>query len=445
MMGASIPESPAGGLAQAAAAADTAKEARIAYLKKHALSVRSIDAEDGNFADLEPLREVIGNRRIVMLGEATHGDGATFAAKVRLIRFLHERMGFDVLAFESGFYDMRRAWWAIRAGEDPQKALSSSLFEDWSASRQAQPLWSYIAEQAKTNHPLEMSGFDMQFTGSASPDYLLLDLSDYLSRAGLPPDAADAAFRVTNALALVLKDPSFIQNGSEFKNVKPEDQAAVLMANHALAEALGLLHPSDEPGMIERDYWIQFLKSSAAFLEQSWHINLASLEKTTLDWAINLRDRQMGDNFIWLAKRAYPTRKILVWAATSHIIRHPQFIMNRQGAMIPMGDWIHKAMGPEVYVLGFTAYQGRWGTVQTPETTEVVPAEPNSLEGLLFSAGFSYAWLDFRNLAADGAWLREPLSCRPLGHQPMKTDWTRIMDGLFFIKEMFPSTRIEKN
>jgi erythromycin esterase len=438
--GANIPESPAGGWTQAAAAADTAKAARIAYLKKRAISIRSIDPEDGHIADLEPLREVIGNRRIVMLGEITHGDGATFAAKIRLIKFLHERMGFDVLAFESGFYDMRRAWSALRAGEDPVKAVSSSLFEDWSASRQTRPLWSYIAERLKTNQPLELTGFDMQFTGSASRAYLLQDFSDYLARAGLPSDAAGAASRVTDALALVLKDPGFIQDGSGFKRVKPEEQAAALNAHRALGEALGLLHPSDEPGLVERDFWIQFLKSSAAFLELSWRVHLESLDKTVLDWAFNLRDRQMGENFIWLAKRAYPMRKIIVWAATSHIIRHRNFFTSLNDPITSMGDWIDKTMGPEVYTLGFAAYKGRWGSVVMSEPTEVIPAAPNSLEDLFFSAGFEYAWVDFRNLAADGAWLREPLSCRPLGYKPMIADWTRIMDGIFFIKEMFPST-----
>jgi len=82
-----------GGFLQTLGATDKTQETRIAYLKKHAIPVRSIDAEDGNFADLEPLREVIGSRRVVMLGESTHGDGATFAAKSRLIKFLHERMG----------------------------------------------------------------------------------------------------------------------------------------------------------------------------------------------------------------------------------------------------------------------------------------------------------------------------------------------------------------
>ncbi|MCX6560592.1 MAG: erythromycin esterase family protein [Candidatus Aminicenantes bacterium] len=440
----SLVEKDLGGSAQAAAA----KEGRIAYLKKHAVPVRSIDAEDGNFADLEPLREAIGSRRIVMLGEATHGDGATFAAKVRLIKFLHERMGFDVLAFESGFYDLRRAWSALQAGQDPRQAVSSGLFEEWSASRQTQPLWSYLAEQSKTSHPLALAGFDMQFTGSASRDHLLDDLSNYLAGAGLPPgaaEAAEAAARVKKALALVLENPNFIGNGSEFKNIKPEDQAAVLIAHQALGRALGLLPPTDEPGMLERDFWMQFLKSSAAYLEQSWRVQPESLDDAVLDWAIDLRDRQMADNFIWLAKRAYPTRKIIVWAATSHIIRYRQFSVNKNDPKNLMGDWIDKAMGPEVYVLGFTAYRGRWGTVQMPTSREVGPAAPDSLEELFFSAGFEYAWLDFRNSGADGAWLREPLSSRPLGYKPMLTDWTRIMDGMFFIKEMVPSPRIEIN
>lgn len=433
------------GSVQAAAAADAAKEARIAYLKKHAIRVRSIDAEGGNFADLEPLRDVIGDRRIVMLGESTHGDGATFAAKSRMIKFLHERMGFDVLAFESGFYDLRKTWSALRAGEDPVKAVSSGVDEIWSASRQTQPLWSYIGEQSKTDHPLELSGFDVQFTGSASRKNLLNDLSDFLSRAGLPPAAEDAASRVTDALALVIEDPSSIRNSSKFKKTKPEDQSAVLTAHHILGEALVLLHPSSGPGMIERDFWIQFMKSNAAFLEMSWSINPESLEKKEMGRAINLRDRQMADNLIWLAKRAYPTRKIIVWAATSHIVRHRNFYVNLNDPMISMGDWIDEAMGPEVYTLGFSAYEGRWGVVGTPTSADLAPAAPNSLEDLLSCAGFEYAVVDFRNLAADGVWLREPLSCRPLLFKPMIANWTRIMDGMFFIKEMVPSTRIEEN
>src|SRR5512134_2516506 len=76
------------------------------WIAGHAVAVRTIDAADEDFRDLDPLIDAIGTARVVQLGEPTHGAGGSFAAKVRLIKFLHQRMGFDVLAWESGLYDV---------------------------------------------------------------------------------------------------------------------------------------------------------------------------------------------------------------------------------------------------------------------------------------------------------------------------------------------------
>ena len=87
--------------------AESQPDPRAQWLREHAVAVRTIDpslAED-DFADLRPLIGLIGDARVVGLGEPTHGDGAHFHAKTRLIRFLHEVMGFDVLVWESGMYD----------------------------------------------------------------------------------------------------------------------------------------------------------------------------------------------------------------------------------------------------------------------------------------------------------------------------------------------------
>src|SRR5207248_6952503 len=87
---------PKNALDSAASAAGTPREpagpsdSRSDWLKKRALSVRSIDPADDDFTDLMPLRDFIGNARVVQLGEQSHGDGAAFLAKARLIRFLHE-------------------------------------------------------------------------------------------------------------------------------------------------------------------------------------------------------------------------------------------------------------------------------------------------------------------------------------------------------------------
>src|SRR5262249_15975594 len=100
---------PAEGLAQE----------RVAWLKKHAAPARSLDPADEDFADLEWIRKGMGESGIVFLGEEWHGSGATFRARSRLIKFLHQKCGFDVLAFESGLYDCRKTWEFLVEGKMP--------------------------------------------------------------------------------------------------------------------------------------------------------------------------------------------------------------------------------------------------------------------------------------------------------------------------------------
>src|SRR5690349_13939964 len=89
-----------------------------AWISQHSIRIRSIDAADQDFSDLEPLMDAIGSASVVQLGEPSHGAGSSFAAKVRLIEFLHRRMGFDVVAWESGLYDVHLTQTALRAGGD---------------------------------------------------------------------------------------------------------------------------------------------------------------------------------------------------------------------------------------------------------------------------------------------------------------------------------------
>src|SRR2546430_1406283 len=117
---------------------------RVAWLVAHAVKLHSVDPADVDFADLKPLRTTLKGVRVVLLGEQDHGDGTTLLAKTRLIRFLHEQMGFDVLAFESGFYDCPKAWELLTNGEEPRKAVPKGVFGVLTLTREFQPMIDYL-------------------------------------------------------------------------------------------------------------------------------------------------------------------------------------------------------------------------------------------------------------------------------------------------------------
>src|SRR5262249_3415992 len=83
-------------LAEHAPAADTgpatvSEKERVAWLKKHVVPLHSIDPGDEDFSDLESIRKAIGEARIVYLSEPSHGDGSSFHARTRIIKFLHQK------------------------------------------------------------------------------------------------------------------------------------------------------------------------------------------------------------------------------------------------------------------------------------------------------------------------------------------------------------------
>ena len=60
--------------------------------------------------DYSFLNEVLKNKRIVLLGEQTHGDGATFDEKVKIVKHLNYKLGLNTIVFQSGFYENYKAW-----------------------------------------------------------------------------------------------------------------------------------------------------------------------------------------------------------------------------------------------------------------------------------------------------------------------------------------------
>jgi len=155
----------------------------------------------------------------------------------------------------------------------------------------------------------------------------------------------------------------------------------------------------------------------------------------------NLRDAQMARNLDWLVNERYPTEKILVWAANNHIAKgEPTDYKNSRRPITWLGTRflaLNPANAAQTYVLGFTSRQGTSRRVGAAQPTPLPAPLRNSFETWL-AEQLPYAFVDFRAFQAQAPAKREFFWLAGGQHVGELADWTRIYDGIFYIRDMTP-------
>lgn len=404
-------------------------EQRVTWLREHAVRVRSIDPADEDFADLEPLGEAIGDARVVLLGEASHGEGATSLAKGRLLRFLHQRKGFDVLALEAGFHDCAKAGWALAAGQADGDMIARGV-PDWTRVEQFQPVIDYVRASQGSARPIALVGMSWYVHGDSA---LFDDAIAFF-------EEADAALPTPPQRQALARFQQFLGNLTSHRRPKAEVKPPGLVHLEAMIDMLG----RDPEGKFRRAHErreIGFMRLSLENLKsflQFWH---KPLTRGGVD--DNPLGVIEGRNVVFFAREYFPKRKIIVWAHNGHIARGTSRIDELESKFkfsegIATGERIHDALGDAVYSIMFTSHGGRSnGWWNEPRDVPTPPA--GSLEDLLHRAGLTRAFVDLRHLPANH-WLRNPQVAQPVSYTPMRADWTQVYDALFFIDTMTPNS-----
>jgi erythromycin esterase len=401
-------------------------EAQPADLKKAVVAVRSIDPADTDFRDLAGLRAAVGDARIVLLGEQTHGEGTTFQAKIRLIEFLHEKMGFDVLAFESGFYDCARIWENVEAGGRVPDEVTGSLFYMYATSVQMGDLFGYIQGAVSSKRPLVITGFDSQHTGVKSKTQLFDDFEQFLRKQF--PDALDPdweLFRRVSVATFASQDyrPSVVDQERFFDKLNALKK--LLYDESKVSDSL-----TSRPG-----FWYQVVCSIESQADRYWQV--------THENGNSVRDLQMAKNLIWLAEKAYPEKKIIVWAHNVHIAKSMTAIGGKSlsddpSAFVPMGATIHHYFGSHAYCIGFTGGEGSYMNYVDSKIMDVPAPMAGSVEAQLAATGDAYGFLDYRRAPRS---LRKSIPGALADYGPAKGEWPEVFDGLFFIDKVSPVQR----
>lgn len=400
---------------------------RVRSLSNHMLKLNSVDPEDDDFSDLMPLREILKGVRIIMLGEATHFDGTDFLAKTRLIRFLHSELGFDVLAFEAGIYQMRLAWEAFRAGVDPQEAFSKGGLM-WARSVQVEPLVRYVSHSLSTDRPLELAGIDYQLWGAELPR----DLREFLERKDIATPFADPNSPESEILAAM----SEIRFRRE-QQARPDSAMKVRFVESLVqaADEIGKLEPTREVM-----FWQRVLVNMAQYARGPVLRMFDESEgMVARDRQMMLaRDRQMAENLIWMAKEYYPDRKIIVWCHNGHAMRAPNELPVNMGLQVTLGDGVWKEFGEEMYSIAPVSYEGKLSG--DGEFTVVSDQDPEAeFEELMAATGQAAALVDLRKVKDRAGWLGGPFVARPLDHISLRSVWSHHFDAFLFLRTQEPS------
>lgn len=392
------------------------------------LAALATEIEDGD-AGLAPIAAAIGDARIVLLGEPWHGDGGAMRERARLVRHLHERHGFDVLAFESDFYAAHRGWAAVEAGEMPVAAFAAAnLYAFWGAAPVMDDLWRYVASRSRSARPLAVAGIDTKVTGGLTVAGLPGDLALQLA----PVTGQAEAARAADVLHRLLSPGAGATVG-------PEEFGFLEQAVSRLEEAL-------RAGDARDGFWAQ--------MAQSLRRQLSGEN----------RDPGMAENLIWLATHRYPGRKIIVWAHNNHVMTDKWMLYDAAGPEVAaaVGDETPESIGRRtylgeavrfhfgdraVYALGFLSGAGVYsadvaaalggGDLDRGITAALAPAAAGTLEAALAARRHRLAFVDLRrDDARVGA-----VASRILDYSrtpPLPMDLGLGYDGVLYLGETFP-------
>lgn len=382
-----------------AAATPEAPEAVVRWLGEHAVRLATVEAGHG-FEEMKPLRAMVGDARVVALGEATHGSRELFQLKHRMLEYLVEEMGFTAFAIEATLPEAVEIDRYVLTGEgDPARALTALYFWTWNTQEVLELIhWMrrYDADPAH-RRKVRFYGFDMQFPVRAVKVALgSLRRADPAAAAALEPTLG------------VLADPFTAETFLTLPQERMEELRAGVEALLArLEERSGAQPPDGDPEVWDLAH--RHARVAAQYL--------AMVMAPEGDFGV--RDRAMAENVRWILEREGPAGKVVLWAHNGHVSREAAEVFE------PMGYHLARELGSAYRAFGFAFDQGGFQAREMPletrgglRTFQVGPAPPGSLDATLARAGLEVAALDLRNLPHEGPvaeWLAEPHLTRSIG------------------------------
>ncbi len=377
----------------------------------HQALINTATRLEGGPHDFDELIDAIGDRRFVLLGEATHGTHDFYRIRAELTKRLIREKGFRAIAVEADWPDSYRVNRYVRGygiDADADEALGDfKRFPQWMwRNADVLDLVGWLREyndQQAADAKVGFYGLDV-YSLHASMQAVL----EYLARKD--PEAARAARERYACFDRFGGEPQ--QYGRAAAYGLTEDcqyevvsQLVELQKNRrALLQADGVL-AADEQFEAEQNARVV---ARAEEYYRSLYIGYVNT------W--NLRDTHMMDTLDALAD--HTRAKIIVWAHNSHVGDAAATQREMRGE-ITIGHLCRERHPGDTFLLGFSTYEGTVTAASDwdgpAERKRVRPALPASYELLFHDTGIPSFLLMLDRLGEAAGGLYEPRLERAIG------------------------------
>ncbi len=373
-------------------------------------------AVTGERTDYDSLVDLIGDRRFVLIGEASHGTHDFYRERARITRRLIDECGFTAVAVEADWPDAYRVnRYVMGLSDDVDAKAALSDFRRF-------PAWMWRNYDVLTFVEWLRARNDAHADPATKARFYGLDL--YSLRASMQA--------VVEYLDRVDPDEAKRARGrySCFDHVGGEGQhygyalayqGALPCQNEVVTQLIELRRRAD--AYLRRDGWVagdeyffaeqnaRLVRNAEEYYQQMYRAEISS-------W--NLRDRHMAgtlDALIEHLDEQRPRSKIIVWEHNSHVGDARSTEMGQRGEL-NVGQLARQRYGHDSVLIGFTTYDGmvtaasEWGG--PAERKRVRAASADSHEAFLHRYDGKGFWLDTANSAVLAA-LNVPRLERAIG------------------------------
>jgi protein-L-isoaspartate(D-aspartate) O-methyltransferase len=365
---------------------------------------------DIDTSSVDAFLERVGDARLVLLGEATHGTSEFYRMRARLSKALIERRGFDFVAVEADWPDAARVDEYVLG--DPRR--SEVAFAPFSRF----PTWMWRNQDVH-----DFIGW-LRARNLAQPDradrvgFHGLDLYSLFTSIAVVLDYLDeidpAAARVARARYGTLtpwqKDPAAYGRAVLVGRYASSEGAVVSMLQDMLKRRLDYARKDGER-FFDATQNARVVANAESYYRAMYYGSAAS-------W--NQRDSHMFDTLQALLKFYGPDSRGIVWEHNSHVGNATATEMSTRGEL-NVGELCRAAFHDRAYVVGFGTDHGTVAAAsdwnEPMQRMRVRPAHADSYERLFHESGLPAFALPLRTprRAAVRDELRAPRLERAIG------------------------------